>query len=416
MNNEIKTITLGCRLNSYESEVIKNYKNYSINKDIIIVNTCAVTAEAERQAKQQVRKMRKNNPKAFIMATGCAVQINQKLWSSMPEVDKIIPNENKLKPSSWGLKPEVDDEVAIKEDANHLNISPRGTERTRSFIRIQNGCNHSCTFCIITIARGNSKSVPAGKIIEEIQKTINKGSQEVILTGVDLTSYGEDLPGNNNLGKLIKKIFKYVPKLERLRISSIDTAEIDDDLIELFKYEERLMPHLHLSLQSHDNIILKRMKRRHSPLDAENLIDKLRTIRPNILFGADLIAGFPTENDEAFKNTLDAIEKLKLTFLHVFPFSSRPGTAAAKMPQIPSNVIKERAKILRDHGNEQLKKELKNSINTIQNVLVETDEGIGHSENFLTIKVNQAKERKIYTCKVKDIKNNMLIGDIHGYI
>ena len=416
MSNEIKTITLGCRLNSYESEVIKNYKNYSINKDIIIVNTCAVTAEAERQARQQVRKMRKNNPKAFIMATGCAVQINQKLWSSMPEVDKIISNDNKLKPSSWGLKPEVDNEVAIKEDANHLNISPKGTERTRSFIRIQNGCNHSCTFCVITIARGSSKSVPAGKIIEEIQKTINTGSQEVILTGVDLTSYGEDLPGNNNLGKLIKKIFKYVPKLERLRISSLDTAEIDDDLIELFKYEERLMPHLHLSLQSHDNIILKRMKRRHSPLGAEILVDKLRSIRPNILFGADLIAGFPTENDQAFKNTLDAIERLKLTFLHVFPFSSRPGTAAAKMPQTPSNIIKERARILRDHGNEQLKKELKNSINTIQNVLVETDEGIGHSENFLPIKVNQAKERKIYTCKIKSIQNNMLIGDIHGHI
>ena len=416
MRNEIKTITLGCRLNLYESEVIKNYKNHSINKDIIIVNTCAVTAEAERQAKQQVRKMRKNNPKAFIMATGCAVQINQKLWSSMPEVDKIISNDNKLKPSSWGLKPEVDNEVAIKEDANHLNISPKGTERTRSFIRIQNGCNHSCTFCVITIARGSSKSVPAGKIIEEIQKTINTGSQEVILTGVDLTSYGEDLPGNNNLGKLIKKIFKYVPKLERLRISSLDTAEIDDDLIELFKYEERLMPHLHLSLQSHDNIILKRMKRRHSPLDAENLVDKLRSIRPNILFGADLIAGFPTENDQAFKNTLDAIERLKLTFLHVFPFSARPGTAAAKMPQTPSNIIKERARILRDHGNQQLKKELKNSINTIQNVLVETDEGIGHSENFLPIKVNQATERKIYTCKIKSIQNNMLIGDIHGHI
>ena len=416
MKNEIKTITLGCRLNSYESDIIKSYKNNSINKNIVVINTCAVTAEAERQGRQQARKARKNYPEAYIMATGCAVELDKKAWNNMSEVDKIIPNKNKLAPSLWGLQPEINNKLAIKEDASHLQSIRGHKEKTRAFIRIQNGCNHSCTFCIITEARGDSISVPSGSIISEIRKTISAGIQEIILTGVDLTSYGEDLPGQNSLGKLVKKILKLVPELKRLRISSLDAAEIDNDLMEAFETEKRLMPHLHLSLQSHDNLILKRMKRRHSSKDAEKLISRLKEIRPNILFGADLIAGFPTESELAFRNTLNSIEKLNLTFLHVFPYSSRPETPAARMPQIPLKEIKKRAKFLRESGDIQLKKELKKSINTFHNVLVETATGVGHSENFLTVKVKDATERKIYKCKITGIENNMLIGDIHESI
>ena len=413
MTKDIKTITLGCRLNSYESDIIKNYTNNSIKNNIVVVNTCAVTAEAERQSRQQVRKLRRNNPDAYIMATGCAIELDQTAWNNMPEVNKIISNKNKLNPSLWGLKPEINNKQAIKEDASHLNNLKEYKEKTRSFIRIQNGCNHSCTFCVITIARGNSMSVPSGLIINEIKKTVNSGIQEIILTGVDLTSYGEDLPGKNNLGKLVKKILRFVPELQRLRISSLDAAEIDEDLMEVFKDEQRLMPHLHLSLQSHDDIILKRMKRRHSTIDAENLIYKLKEVRPNILFGADLIAGFPTESILAFKNTLNAIKKLNLTFLHVFPYSSRPDTPAARMPQIPLKIRKERAKSLRNLGDNQFKLALKKSINTFHKVLVETDTGIGHSENFLPVKVRKASERKIYNCKIIGVENNMLIGDIY---
>ena len=416
MKNQIKTITLGCRLNSYESEIIKSYKNISNCKDIIVVNTCAVTSEAERQARQIIRKTKKQNPESHIMATGCAIEVNKEIWENMPEIDAVIPNKNKLKPELWSLKPEINNAIAVKEDANHLNELNTNKEKTKSFIRIQNGCNHSCTFCIITLARGNSMSVPSGIIIDEINKTVNTGIKEVILTGVDLTSYGEDLPGKNNLGKLIKKILKLVPKLERLRISSLDAAEIDKDLVEAFQCEERLMPHLHLSLQSHDDLILKRMKRRHNTKDVENLIGSLRKVRPNILFGADLIAGFPTETEKAHKNTLNAIKELNLTFLHVFPYSSRPGTPAAKMPQVNSEIKRQRAKELRDCGHYQLKQNLDKSINSLQNVLIESEKGIGHSENFLTTKVLEAKERKIYKCKIIGIENNILIGKINGSI
>ena len=413
MNKQIKTITLGCRLNTYESDIIKNFKNVSKHKDVIVVNTCAVTSEAERQARQTIRKTKKKNPNAFIMATGCAVEVNQKLWKDMPEVDNIILNNNKLNPTLWDLKPDINNPIAIKEDAEHLNLF-KNSQKSKSFIRIQNGCNHSCTFCIITIARGGSTSVPIGKIIDEIKKTVQIGINEVILTGVDLTSYGEDLPGNNNLGKLVKKILKFVPDLKRLRISSLDAAEIDADLIEVFKFDNRLMPHLHLSLQSHDDLILKRMKRRHSTFMAEKLIDNLRNVRPNILFGADLIAGFPTETEQAHKNTLNAIKNLNLTFLHVFPYSSRPETAASRMPQIKKSIVKDRAKELRHQGERQLQKQLNNAIGSIQNVLVESELGIGHSENFLTTKVIGAKKRKIYKCKIVGIENNMLIGKIYG--
>ena len=416
MKNNIKTITLGCRLNSYESEKIKTYQNLSTNKNIVVVNTCAVTGEAERQARQEIRKARKNNPKAFIMATGCAVELDQEKWKKMPEIDKIIPNKNKLIPSSWGLHPQINNKEAIKEDANHLNLLKNNKEKTKAFIRIQNGCNHSCTFCVITIARGNSESVPSGIIIDDIKTIINSGIKEVILTGVNLTSYGEDLPGNYNLGKLVKKILKFVPKLKRLRISSIDPAEIDNDLIEAFRYEERLMPHIHLSVQSHDNLILKRMKRRHSTEDVENIINELKNIRQNILFGADLIAGFPTETEDAHKNTLNAIKNLNLTFLHVFPYSQRIKTPASKMPQVLNCIRKIRAKELREYGDFQLKKALKKSVNSTQKVLVEDNNGIGHSENFLTVKVLNTKNRKIHKCKIIGIKNNMLIGKAYGII
>ena len=416
MTKTLKTITMGCRLNTYESDKISNFINYSSKKNILVVNTCAVTAEAERQARQQIRKARKEFPDAYIMATGCAVELDQNYWNNMPEVDKIIPNKNKLKPSLWGLKPEIDNNKAIKEDASHFKSIKSNRWKTRAFIRIQNGCNHSCTFCIITKARGDSKSVPSGLIISEIKNIINNDVEEIILTGVDLTSYGEDLPGRNNLGILVKKILKLVPELKRLRISSLDAAEIDQELLEAFKTEKRLMPHIHLSLQSNDNLILKRMKRRHNSEDAEKLINVLKEIRPDILFGADLIAGFPTETEEAFKNTLNAVKKLDLTFLHIFPYSSRPGTPAAKMPHVPSNLIKERAKKLREIGEYQLQNKLKQSINTIQNVLIETKDGIGHCENFLVAKIKNAKPRKIYKCKIIGIENNMLLGKIYESI
>ena len=416
MTKTLKTITMGCRLNTYESDKISKFSNYSSKKDILVVNTCAVTAEAERQARQQIRKARKEFPDAYIMATGCAVELDQKYWNNMPEVDKIIPNKNKLKPNLWGLKPEIDNNIAIKEDANHLKSLKNNSWKTRAFIRIQNGCNHSCTFCIITRARGDSKSVPSGLIISEIKNILSNGIDEIILTGVDLTSYGEDLPGRNNLGILVKKILKLVPELKRLRISSLDAAEIDQELLEAFKTEKRLMPHIHLSLQSNDNLILKRMKRRHNSEDAEKLVNDLKEARPDILFGADLIAGFPTENEEAFNNTLNAIKKLDLTFLHVFPYSPRPGTPAAKMPQTPISLIKERAKKLREVGEYQLQNKLKQSINTIQNVLIETKDGIGHCENFLVAKIKNAKHRKVYKCKIIGIENNMLVGKIYESI
>ena len=417
MNKTLRTITLGCRLNSYESNKISNFTNYSSEKDILVINTCAVTAEAERQARQEIRKARKEFPDSYIMATGCAVELNQKYWNNMPEIDKIIPNKNKLKPSLWGLKPEINKDKAIEEDASHFKSIKNNQLKTRAFIRIQNGCNHSCTFCIITKARGDSKSVPTGLIISEIRNIIiNNGVEEIILTGVDLTSYGEDLPGKNNLGILVKKILKLIPELKRLRISSLDAAEIDQELLEAFKTEKRLMPHIHLSLQSNDNLILKRMKRRHNSEDAKNLINSLKKARPDILFGADLIAGFPTESEEAFNNTLNSVKKLDLTFLHVFPYSSRSGTPAAKMPQVDKKLIKERAKKLREMGKYQLQNKLKQSINTIQNVLIETKDGVGHCENFLVAKIKNASKRKIYKCKITGIEENMLVGKIYESI
>ena len=400
MNKTLKTITLGCRLNSYESNKISNFTNYSSEKDILVINTCAVTAEAERQARQEIRKARKEFPDSYIMATGCAVELNQKYWNNMPEIDKIIPNKNKLKPSLWGLKPEINKDKAIEEDASHFKSIKNNQLKTRAFIRIQNGCNHSCTFCIITKARGDSKSVPTGLIISEIRNIIlNKGVEEIILTGVDLTSYGEDLPGKNNLGILVKKILKLIPELKRLRITSLDAAEIDQELLEAFKTEKRLMPHIHLSLQSNDNLILKRMKRRHNSEDAKNLINSLKKARPDILFGADLIAGFPTESEEAFNNTLNSVKKLDLTFLHVFPYSSRSGTPAAKMPQVDKKLIKIRAKKLREIGEYQLQNKLKQSINTIQNVLIETEDGVGHCENFLVAKLKMLHKEKYINVK-----------------
>jgi len=416
MTKTLRTITLGCRLNNYESDKISNFINYSSKNDILVVNTCAVTAEAERQARQQIRKARKEFPDAYIMATGCAVELDQNYWNNMPEVDKIIPNKNKLKPSLWGLKPEIDNNKAIKEDASHFKSIKNNQWKTRAFIRIQNGCNHSCTFCIITKARGDSKSVPSGLIISEIKNIINNGIEEIILTGVDLTSYGEDLPGRSNLGILVKKILKLLPELKRLRISSLDAAEIDQELLEAFKTEKRLMPHIHLSLQSNDNLILKRMKRRHNSEDAKKLINSLKQARPDILFGADLIAGFPTESEEAFNNTINAIKNLDLTFLHVFPYSSRPGTPATKMPQVAKKLIKERAKKLREVGQYQLQNKLKQSINTIQNVLIETKDGIGHCENFLVAKIKNANHKKIYKCKITGVEDNMLVGKIHESI
>ncbi|MFN7113624.1 MAG: tRNA (N(6)-L-threonylcarbamoyladenosine(37)-C(2))-methylthiotransferase MtaB [Alphaproteobacteria bacterium] len=326
--------------------------------DAIIINTCAVTSEAERQARQAIRRARRENPDAKIIVTGCAAQVNPKSFSDMPEVTQVMGNDLKLKEESW-LSPSterviVNDIMSVKETAGHL-IS--GFEsHARAFVQVQNGCDHRCTFCIIPYGRGNSRSVPMGEIVNQVRKLVEHGYHEVVLTGVDITSYGPDLPGQPRLGQMIRRLLALVPDLKRLRLSSLDPVEIDDDLWKLIGEEERFMPHLHLSMQAGDDMILKRMKRRHLRDDLFKVCDKARALRPDIVFGADIIAGFPTETDEMFENTFSAVRECDLTFLHVFPYSPRPGTPAARMPQVDGGLRKERAKRLRDLGTHQVEK------------------------------------------------------------
>lgn len=380
-------VTFGCRLNAYESEVIRENAQKAGLENAIVFNTCAVTAEAERQARQAIRKYRRENPNAKIIVTGCAAQINPDSFAQMPEVNQVLGNMEKMEqkyfmPSADHARVIVNDIMSVRETAEHL-ISGFD-ERARAFIQVQNGCNHRCTFCTIPYGRGNSRSVPLGVIVEQSQLLLDKGFQEIVLTGVDITAYGEDLPGKPTLGQMVKRLLAQLPHLPRLRLSSIDPVEVDDDLLYVFEREERLMPHLHLSLQAGDNMILKRMKRRHLREDAIRICDQLRNLRPDVTFGADIIAGFPTETDEMFENTLRIIPECDLSFLHVFPYSPREGTPAARMPQVKGSVIKERAARLREAGEHNLDKTLARFVGKEVNILLET-ETQGHTEHFLKV-------------------------------
>jgi threonylcarbamoyladenosine tRNA methylthiotransferase MtaB len=374
----VRFVTLGCRLNTYETEIMREHAAAAGLDNAIVVNTCAVTGEAVRQAKQTLRRLRRENPDARIVATGCAAQIEPETFANLDAVDHVVGNGEKLKRETFDAlaldvaAPPVlvDDIMEVRETAGHMISGFTG--RARAYVQVQNGCDHRCTFCIIPYGRGPSRSVPAGHVVKEIQALVTAGYNEVVLTGVDMTSYGSDLPGQPKLGRLVLQILKHVPDLPRLRLSSIDQVEVDDDLMRAIADEPRLMPHLHLSLQAGDDMILKRMKRRHLRDDAIRFCEEARKLRPDIVFGADLIAGFPTETEEMFTNTLDVVEACGLTYLHVFPFSPRQGTPAARMPQLPKAVIKERAAALRAKGQAVLAAYERRLDGTTARVIVET--------------------------------------------
>ena len=395
MTKGTEIVTFGCRLNTYESEVMRAHAEAAGLGNAIVFNTCAVTAEAERQARQAIRKARRENPSARIIVTGCAAQVNPDLFAAMDEVDLVIGNDEKMKPESWrpalalhaNEKVRVNDIMSVTETAGHLVQGLEG--RARAFVQVQNGCDHRCTFCIIPYGRGPSRSVPAGEVVNQVRALVENGYREVVLTGVDMTSYGGDLPGRPSLGNLARRILKLVPELERLRLSSIDSIEADDDLMRLIAEEERLMPHLHLSLQSGDDMILKRMKRRHLRADSIRFCEEARRLRPDIVFGADFIAGFPTETEEMFENTLRLVDDCGLTWLHVFPFSPRPGTPAAKMPQVPRAVGKERAERLRAKGEAAVRAHLDSGLGATKPVLMETPT-LGRTHQFTPVRVTEA--------------------------
>jgi threonylcarbamoyladenosine tRNA methylthiotransferase MtaB len=383
--------TLGCRLNAYETEAMKELATAAGLDNAVIVNTCAVTSEAVRKAKQEIRKLRRQNPEAALIVTGCAAQVEPEIFAAMPEVTRVIGNSEKMKPETWAaMTPDligktepimVDDIMSVTETAGHLID---GFGRHRAYVQVQNGCDHRCTFCIIPYGRGNSRSVPAGVVVDQIKRLVDKGFNEVVLTGVDLTSWGADLPGTPRLGDLVMRILSLVPDLPRLRISSIDSIEADENLMQAIATEPRLMPHLHLSLQHGDDLILKRMKRRHLRDDAIRFAEEARRLRPEITFGADIIAGFPTETEAHFENSLKLVEDCGLTFLHVFPFSPRPGTPAARMPQVKGPAIKERAARLRSAGDAALQKHLSAQIGKPHRVLIENPR-MGRTEQFTEV-------------------------------
>ncbi|MGE5512877.1 MAG: tRNA (N(6)-L-threonylcarbamoyladenosine(37)-C(2))-methylthiotransferase MtaB [Bacteroidota bacterium] len=389
MSSEPRVITLGCRLNAYESEVMRRHAASAGHGTSVVVNTCAVTGEAVRQAMQTVRKVRRESPDARIIVTGCAAQIEPERFAAMPEVDHVVGNGEKMCASTWeGLsvpeseRVQVNDIMSVRETASHLIEGFGG--RARAYVQVQNGCDHRCTFCIIPFGRGPSRSVPIGEVVRQIRRLVETDYREVVLTGVDITSYGADLPGRPTLGRLVRQILDHVPQLARLRLSSLDQVEVDCDLMQAIASEPRLMPHLHLSLQAGDNMILKRMKRRHAREQAIAFCAEVRAVRPDVAFGADLIAGFPTETEEMFANTLDLVDACGLAYLHVFPFSPRPGTPAARMPQVARAEVKERAARLRSRGAEALSRHLSAQTGRIIDVLAE-DNGIGRAEDFCEV-------------------------------
>ena len=415
----IDIVTFGCRLNTYESEVMKREADAAglgaLENGAIVFNTCAVTGEAVRQARQAIRKARRENPHARIIVTGCAAQTGAQAFGAMDEVDLVIGNDDKLKAQSYRALPDfgvndcekvrVNDIFEVRETAAHMVDAIEG--RARAFVQVQNGCDHRCTFCIIPYGRGNSRSVPAGAVVEQVKRLVGNGHAEVVLTGVDLTSWGGDLPGEPRLGRLVRAILRQVPDLARLRLSSIDSIEVDDELMEAIATEKRLMPHLHLSLQSGDDMILKRMKRRHLRDDSIRFCKEARRLRPDIVFGADLIAGFPTETDAMFENTLDIVAECGLTHLHVFPFSPRPGTPAARMPQIDKAVARQRAALLRAEGDKAHLSHLAALAGSRQNLLIE-NEGVGRAEDFTLAHVDGGAPGEIVVAEIFGHDGTML--------
>jgi len=390
--SDIEIITFGCRLNAYESEVMRQHANATGLSDAVIVNTCAVTAEAVRQARQAIRKVRRERPDAKIVVTGCAAQIDPARFAAMDEVDHVIGNQEKLESKSFaGLSIEgtervaVNDIMSVRETAGHL-IEGFGNH-ARAYVQIQNGCDHRCTFCVIPFGRGPSRSVPAGEVVAQVRRLAENGYAEIVLTGVDITAYGADLPGAITLGKLVRKVLALVPELPRLRLSSIDSIEADPVLLAAIAEEERLMPHLHLSLQSGDDLTLKRMKRRHARADSITFCEAVRRMRPDVVFGADLIAGFPTETEAMFRNSLSLVDDCGLTFLHVFPYSAREGTPAARMPQVHGATIARRAGELRDKGVAALKTHLAGAKGRRIQVLMENC-GHGRSADFTPVRLD----------------------------
>ncbi|MDF0498531.1 tRNA (N(6)-L-threonylcarbamoyladenosine(37)-C(2))-methylthiotransferase MtaB [Bradyrhizobium yuanmingense] len=392
----VDIVTFGCRLNAFEAEVIRSKAEAAGLSDTIVINSCAVTNEAVAQARQSIRKLKRERPEARIVVTGCAAQTQAAMFADMAEVDRVVGNDDKMRGAAWqetrdafdvgaNEKIAVSDIMGVKEMAPHL-VDGYASGLPRVFVQVQNGCDHRCTFCIIPFGRGNSRSVPMGAVVEQVRTLVERGHAEIVLTGVDLTSYGADLPGAPRLGLLTKQILRHVPELKRLRISSIDSIEADDDLLDAIAEDARLMPHLHLSLQSGDDMILKRMKRRHSRQDAIGFCEQVRRLRPDVVFGADIIAGFPTETEHMFSRSLDLVEQCGLTFLHVFPYSPRPGTPAARMPQVAGPVIKERAKRLRAVGEAALQQRLQAEIGTMREVLIES-EGQGRTEHYLPVAI-----------------------------
>ena len=410
---DTEIITFGCRLNSYESEVMREHARSAGLSNTIIINTCAVTAEAERQARQAIRRARRKNPDSHIIATGCAVQISPETYAAMPEVSQVLGNIEKLELESFKSESKdnsrVKDIMTVRETANHLIDGFEG--RSRAFIQIQNGCDHRCTFCVIPFGRGNSRSVPMGEISQQVQKLVSNGFQEIVFTGVDITSYGTDLPGSPSLGQMVRRVLGANKNLPRLRLSSLDPSEVDNDLLDLITKEPRLMPHLHLSLQAGDNLILKRMKRRHSREQAISFTSKVRKLRPDIIFGADFITGFPTESDAMFENTLNLVEECGLTYLHVFPYSPRPETPAALMPQVEQQKIKDRAELLRSIGVMALNKHINNEVGISRSVLIERD-GFGRTEHFTPVKVSGGKPGPIVEVNIVGHSDNKLVGII----
>ncbi|OBY26427.1 tRNA (N(6)-L-threonylcarbamoyladenosine(37)-C(2))-methylthiotransferase MtaB [Leisingera sp. JC1] len=416
-----KFTTLGCRLNAYETEAMKELSQQAGLENAVVVNTCAVTAEAVRKARQEIRKLRRENPEAPIIVTGCAAQTEPETFAAMEEVTRVIGNTEKMQPETWQKiakgpdfigtteKVQVDDIMSVTETAGHL-IDGFGT-RSRAYVQVQNGCDHRCTFCIIPYGRGNSRSVPAGVVIDQIKRLVDRGYNEVVLTGVDLTSWGADLPAQPRLGDLVMRILKLVPDLPRLRISSIDSIEADENLMQAIATEPRLMPHLHLSLQHGDDLILKRMARRHLRDDAIAFCEEARRLRPEMTFGADIIAGFPTESDAHFENSLKLVTDCDLTWLHVFPYSKREGTPAAKIPnQVNGNVIKERAARLRAAGDAQVERHLVEQVGKTHRILMENPH-MGRTEQFTEVAFAQPQEEgRIVTAAIRGVAGSQLVA------
>lgn len=424
--------TFGCRLNTYESEVIRSHAQTAGLENVIVFNTCAVTGEAERQARQAIRRARKENPDAKIIVTGCSAQIKPEEYAGMDEVDSVIGNQEKMLAESYSNlfhvkhskndispfadamaaeeKVQVNDIMSVTETASHLVGGFEG--KARAFVQVQNGCNHRCTFCIIPFGRGNSRSVPMGEIVEQIKLLVKEGYKEVALTGVDITDYGKDLPGQPTLGQMCKRLLALVPDLPRLRLSSLDPVEMDEDLWALIANEPRLAPHLHISLQAGDDMVLKRMKRRHLRHHVVEFCERARALRPDIVFGADIIAGFPTETDEMFDNTLKLVSEADIIYTHIFPYSARQGTPAARMPQVPLKVRKARAAALRAAGSMQLKAYLQSRVGLMEEVMVE-QAGMGRTAAYASVKLaaNHAAIGAMQTVKITGVDGEMLVGE-----